>query len=71
MAITTPPTIMIGAATIRVQLISTSICTCCTSLVSRVIREGRAELLHLAPDKTELLVPLLELTSISNRVAPE
>ena len=40
MAITTPPTIMIGAATIRVQLISTSICTCWTSLVSRVISDG-------------------------------
>ena len=39
-AITTPPTIMIGAATIRVQLISTSICTCWTSLVSRVISDG-------------------------------
>ena len=39
-AITMPPTIMIGAITIRVQDISTSICTCCTSLVSRVIRLG-------------------------------
>ena len=39
-AISTPPTIMIGAATIIVQLISTSICTCCTSLVLRVISDG-------------------------------
>ncbi len=39
-AISTPPTIMIGAATIIVQVISTSICTCCTSLVLRVISEG-------------------------------
>ena len=37
---TTPPTIMIGAATISVQLSSTSICTCCTSLVFRVIKDG-------------------------------
>ncbi len=39
-AISTPPTIMIGAATIIVQVISTSICTCCTSLVLRVISDG-------------------------------
>ena len=36
----TPPTIMIGAVAISVQLSRTSICTCCTSLVFRVIREG-------------------------------
>ena len=35
-----PPTIMIGAATSSVPAISTSICTCWTSLVSRVISEG-------------------------------
>ena len=35
-----PPTIMIGAATMSVPPISTSICTCCTSLVSRVISDG-------------------------------
>ena len=39
-AISTPPTIMIGAATIIVQVISTSICTCWTSLVLRVISDG-------------------------------
>ena len=39
-AISTPPTIMIGAATIIVQDISTSIWTCCTSLVLRVISDG-------------------------------
>ena len=39
-AMTTPPTLMIGAATSIVQLISTSICTCCTSLVLRVISDG-------------------------------
>ena len=31
---------MIGAATSSVQIISTSICTCCTSLVMRVISDG-------------------------------
>ena len=39
-AITTPPTIMIGADTAMVQAISTSICTWVTSLVVRVISEG-------------------------------
>ncbi len=39
-AITTPPTIMIGAETAMVQAISTSICTWVTSLVLRVISEG-------------------------------
>ena len=31
---------MIGAATSIVQVITTSICTCCTSLVLRVISDG-------------------------------
>ena len=35
-----PPTHMIGAATSIVQVITTSICTCCTSLVVRVISDG-------------------------------
>ncbi len=39
-AITTAPTIMIGADTNMVKPISTSICTCWTSLVSRVMSEG-------------------------------
>ena len=39
-AITIAPTIMIGADTIMVKPSSTSICTCWTSLVSRVISDG-------------------------------
>ena len=35
-----PPTHMIGAEIISVQVSSTTICTCCTSLVVRVISEG-------------------------------
>ena len=35
-----PPTHMIGAATSIVQDVSTSICTCCTSFVHRVISDG-------------------------------
>ncbi len=36
----TPPTAMIGAATIIVQVMTTSIWTCWTSLVVRVISDG-------------------------------
>ncbi len=39
-AMTTPPTHMIGAATISVKVISASIWTCWTSLVVRVISDG-------------------------------
>ena len=39
-AIRTPPTIMIGAATIMNAVIITSCWICCTSLVVRVIRLG-------------------------------
>ena len=39
-AMITPPTAMIGAITIMVKVISTSICTCCTSLVLRVMSDG-------------------------------
>ena len=39
-ASTSPPMAVNGAATSRVQVVSTNICTCCTSLVIRVINEG-------------------------------
>ncbi len=39
-ASTMPPTHMMGADTIRVNVIRTSIWTCCTSFVVRVMREG-------------------------------
>ena len=39
-AMSTPPTIMIGAATSIVQVVSTSICTCWTSFVVRVMSDG-------------------------------
>ena len=35
-----PPTAVIGAAMSIVQVMNTSICTCCTSLVMRVISDG-------------------------------
>ncbi len=35
-----PPTTVIGAATASVQVMTTSICTCWTSLVMRVISDG-------------------------------
>ncbi len=39
-ALMTPPMARIGAETSMVQVISTSICTCCTSLVVRVMRDA-------------------------------
>lgn len=39
-AMTMPPTHMIGADTISVNVMSVSIWTCCTSFVVRVIRDG-------------------------------
>ena len=39
-AMITPTTIVIGAAIAIVHAITTSICTCCTSLVMRVISDG-------------------------------
>ena len=39
-AMTMPTTIVIGAPIAIVQVITTSICTCCTSLVMRVISDG-------------------------------
>ena len=45
---TIPPTHMIGAATSIVQVVSTSICTCCTSFVHRVISDGAPNRLDLA-----------------------
>ena len=35
-----PPTTVIGAATASVHAMTTSICTCCTSLVMRVMSDG-------------------------------
>ena len=40
MARITPPTSMMGAATNRVQTMTTRICTCWTSLVIRVMSDG-------------------------------
>ena len=58
-AMMTPPIARIGAETSRVQVISTSICTCCTSFVLRVMSDGAPnfddlalrELAHLAEDR--------------------
>ncbi len=35
-----PPMLMIGAEITTLSIISTTICTCCTSLVVRVMRDG-------------------------------
>ncbi len=50
-AIRMPPTIMIGTVAPMVQAICTSICTCCTSLVPRVISEAGPKLAISRPEK--------------------
>ena len=50
-AMKTPPTHMIGADTMTVQVSRTSICTCCTSLVVRVIRDGAPKALTSRAEK--------------------
>ena len=50
-AITMPPTIMIGTCTARVQPISESIWTCWTSLVLRVISDGAPNWATSRPEK--------------------
>ena len=50
-AMMTPPIMVIGAVTNRVVLSSTSICTCCTSLVVRVISDGAPKWLSSREEK--------------------
>jgi hypothetical protein len=47
-----PPTHMMGAATSIVQVTTTSICTCCTSLVTRVISDGAPNLPTSRPENS-------------------
>ena len=61
-----PPTIMIGAATNSVQVIRTSICTCCTSLVMRVISDGAPNWPTSRAEK-----PVTRWKSAAAHVAPE
>ena len=49
-----PPTSVIGAATSSVQVISTSICTCCTSLVIRVISDGAPKVFISLAEKSPM-----------------
>ncbi len=50
-AMKTPPTIISGALTIMIAVISTSICSCCTSLVLRVIRLGAPKVFSSLAEK--------------------
>ena len=50
MAKNKPPTIMIGAATKSVQIMTTSICTCWTSLVIRVMSDDAPNVLTSAAE---------------------
>jgi len=50
-----PPTHMIGAAIVTFSIISTTICTCWTSFVLRVISEGVPKWLSSACEKLSTL----------------
>lgn len=52
-AMKTPPTIVMGAETSMTALIRTSIWTCCTSLVLRVISDGAPNLFSSRAEKRE------------------
>ncbi len=67
-AITIPPTHMIGAVSITVSPISTSICICCTSLVLRVISDGVPNSLTSRAEKVCTVLNSDERTSRPNPI---
>ena len=68
-AMTTPPTIVMGAPTSITQVISTSICTCCTSFVERVIRLGAPNLFISRAEKLSVRSKMASRTSRPNCMA--
>ena len=50
-AMTTPPTAVIGADTMNASPMRTTCCTCCTSFVLRVIRDGAPKSLTSRSEK--------------------
>ena len=68
-AMTIPPTHMIGAATSIVQVTSTSIWTCCTSLVLRVISDGAPNRLSSRAENAPTRWKTAERTSRPNPMA--
>ncbi len=68
-AMITPPTAMIGAATITLSPMTTTICTCWTSFVVRVMSEGAPNEFISASEKLSTLWKSLCLTSRPNAIA--
>ena len=68
-AMITPPTAVNGAAIIMVRPMSTSICTCCTSLVVRVISDGAPNSLTSLSENCSTLRKRLPRTSRPNAIA--
>ena len=64
-----PPTHMIGAATSIVQVITTSICTCWTSLVLRVISDGAPKWLTSRAEKLPTWAKIAPRTSRPKLIA--
>ncbi len=58
-----------GAATSIVQVITTSICTCCTSLVLRVISDGAPKWATSRAENAPTWWKTLDLTSRPNPAA--
>ena len=68
-AMNTPPTIVMGAETSMTQVIRTSIWTCCTSLVLRVIRLGAPNLFISLLENDSALSKMAVRTSRPNCIA--
>ncbi len=68
-AITTPPTIMIGTETAIVQVIRVSIWTCWMSLVLRVISDGAPKVATSRPENDDTFRKTAERRSRPNAIA--
>ncbi len=64
-----PPTIMIGARIITLSIIMTTICTCWTSLVFRVMSEGAPKVLISVAEKLSTRRKIAPRTSRPNAIA--
>ena len=68
-AMMTPPIMVIGAAMNMVRDSSTSICTCCTSLVLRVISDGAPKWLSSREEKASTRSKIAPRTSRPKPIA--
>ena len=64
-----PPMAMIGAEIMMLSIISTTICTCCTSLVLRVMSDGVPKWLTSVCEKLSTLRKSAPRTSRPNAMA--